>query len=306
MKKLEQPRIYSEKYLEKILTAEQFRILRRDGTEPPFDNAYWNNHEDGLYVDAVLGEVLFSSSDKFDSGTGWPSFTKPVFEQALLLKTDSTHGMIRTEVRAALSDIHLGHVFNDGPPPDGLRYCMNSAAFRFIAKDALEAAGYGHYARLFGGNSSIVFAAGCFWSVEEAFAKMTGVVRATSGYIGGHAMNPTYEEVCTGLTGHAEAVRVDFDHVALGEEALMKRFWAIHDPTSLNRQGPDAGTQYRSAIFATSRDQLDFAMKSRKEIDRSGLHSRPVVTEVLPAGPFFRAEEYHQRYLEKRRNRLGF
>ena len=306
MKKPERIQIYPDEYLLKILSAEQFGILRKDGTESPFDNAFWNNHEEGIYVDAVSGQVLFSSSDKFDSGTGWPSFTKPVFKEALVLKTDLTHGMMRTEVRAALSDIHLGHVFNDGPKPLGQRYCMNSAAFRFVSQDALEAGNYGHYAWLFGGSPSIVFAAGCFWAVEEAFAKMAGVVGAASGYIGGHVVNPTYEDVCTGKTGHAEAVRVDFDPEAVGEEALLKKFWAIHDPTSLNRQGPDAGTQYRSAIFATGQAQLDQARKSREEIGRSGLNSRPVVTEILPAGPFFRAEEYHQRYLEKRKNRHGF
>ena len=146
MQKYQKP---SEATLRARLTPEQYRITQLAGTERPFENEYWDNEEPGIYVDVVSGEVLFSSSNQFDSGCGWPSFDKPLEPENIDIHTDRSLGMERTEVRSTLADSHLGHVFNDGPAPTGLRYCMNSAAMRFIAAEDLEQEGYGQYGHLF-------------------------------------------------------------------------------------------------------------------------------------------------------------
>lgn len=144
------------------------------------------------------------------------------------------------------------------------------------------------------------FAAGCFWGVEAAFRNVEGVRSTRVGYTGGHVPNPTYEQVCSNTTGHAEAVAVDYDPERVSYEQLLSVFWENHDPTQLNRQGPDVGSQYRSAIFWHDEEQRDAAERSKESEDRSGRHRRPIVTELVKAGPFYDAEEYHQQYLEKR------
>jgi peptide-methionine (S)-S-oxide reductase len=144
------------------------------------------------------------------------------------------------------------------------------------------------------------FGAGCFWGIEAAFRRVPGVLDAVSGYSGGHTQNPSYQEVCTDTTGHAEVVQVTFDPEKVSYDQLLNVFWTIHDPTQVNRQGPDYGAQYRTAIFFHSPEQEATAKKSKQALDASGKLRRPVATEITPAGPFWRAEEYHQRYLEKR------
>jgi peptide-methionine (S)-S-oxide reductase len=144
------------------------------------------------------------------------------------------------------------------------------------------------------------FGAGCFWGIEAAFRRVPGVLDAAVGYSGGRTQNPSYQDVCTDTTGHAEVVQVTFDPEKLSYDQLLDVFWTIHDPTQVNRQGPDYGKQYRTAIFFHSPEQEAAAKKSKQALEASGKLRRPVATEITPAGPFWRAEEYHQRYLEKR------
>ncbi len=265
------------------LSAEQFRVTQENGTESPFQNEYWDNQEKGIYVDIVSGDLLFTSEAKFDSHCGWPSFSRVALPDAVIAKKDSTHGMVRTEVRSAGSDSHLGHVFDDGPGPDGLRYCINSASIRFIP--AAE--------------GTALFAAGCFWGTEGYFRQLPGVLSASVGYTGGSTVNPTYEEVCTGKTGHAEAIEILFDPERISYQDLLRHFFRMHDPTTKNRQGNDIGTQYRSAVFCFSPSQKEVAGALVAELDRSGQFSGPVVTEIVPAEIFYPAEVYHQQYLAK-------
>ncbi len=314
--------------LKQKLTPMQFQVTQHDATEPPFHNEFWDNHEHGLYVDVVTGEPLFSSVDKFDSGTGWPSFTKPVEASRVVSRSDRTHGMVRVEVRSKAGDSHLGHVFDDGPGPTGTRYCINSASLRFIPVSKLEAEGYGEYLPLFqnGGHAKVsggeanscaipppgekpgcqttletaVLAGGCFWGMEEIIRKIPGVLETEVGYTGGTTKNPTYADVKTGRTGHAESIRIVFDPKVVSYETLLEKwFFKMHDPTTKNRQGNDVGSQYRSAIFVTSPEQRKIAEAVKARVDASGKWGAPIVTEIVEAGPWTAAEDYHQDYLQE-------
>ncbi len=283
--------VKSDQEWKKILTPEQYRVMIQCGTERPFSGKYNDFWEEGTYFCAACGTPLFSSVTKYEHGSGWPSFMAPIKEANLKYLDDFSLMMKRTEVRCASCGAHLGHVFDDGPGPSRRHYCINSAALDFkpeAAKSAAEPE-----------TETATFAAGCFWGVEYKFGQVKGVLNTVVGYSGGFTKSPTYRDVCTDATGHAESVRVTYDPAQISYEELVRKFFGFHDPTQLNRQGPDVGTQYRSVIFYHSQLQKKTAEKVKAEFEKSGTFKKRIVTEIVPAGEFFEAEEYHQKYYEK-------
>jgi peptide methionine sulfoxide reductase msrA/msrB len=257
------------------------RIILEKGTEQPFTGKYWNNFEGGVYVCRQCGAPLYSSKSKFRSDCGWPSFDDEI-PGAVKRQVDAD-GM-RTEILCANCGAHLGHVFmGEGITPKNTRHCVNSASLVFIPQADL-------------GLEKAIFAGGCFWGVEHQFRQVKGVRSVTSGFTGGKTEKPTYEQVCTGTTGHAEAVEILFDPKQVTYEDLARMFFEIHDPTEINGQGPDVGSQYRSAVFYLNDEQKRIAEKLIGLLQAKGYK---VVTEVTPASTFWPAEAYHQEYFTK-------
>jgi peptide methionine sulfoxide reductase msrA/msrB len=271
-------------------------VTLESGTERAGTSELNKEKRKGVYVSVIGGLPLFRSEDKFDSGTGWPSFTRPFAPDHVVAKPDPRHGGVYDEILDARSGAHLGHVFDDGPQPTGLRYCINGVALKFIPDgdpmpaDSQPVAVQHAY-----------FAAGCFWGVEDVFQQVPGVLSAVSGYMGGSKSAPTYKEVCNSTTGHAETVDVAFDPARVTYAKLLELFFLNHDPTTVNRQGPDVGDQYRSAIFATDAAQQAAATKAIEELSQTPrFEKRKIVTQVVAPGPkFWPAEEYHQDYHQK-------
>ncbi|MBI4028406.1 MAG: bifunctional methionine sulfoxide reductase B/A protein [Verrucomicrobia bacterium] len=275
-----------------LLTPEHYKVMRGKGTERAFCGIFHDNHKKGVYACVGCGLPLFRSDAKFDSGTGWPSFFQPVAEENIGRETDRTLGMTRTEIHCARCDAHLGHVFDDGPDPTRLRYCLNSIAMSFHETRDPAATGPRREKAMFG--------AGCFWGVEETFRQVKGVAATAVGFSGGLRKYPTYEQVCRHDTGHAEVVQVEFDPDRVSYEQLLDVFWGSHDPTTADRQGPDVGSQYRSVIFFHTPSQEATTRMSLEKLAKNGRFSRPIVTQIETAREFYRAEEYHQQYLAKR------
>lgn len=266
----------------KPLSEEEARVILHKGTEAPFSGRYCHHKEDGVYLCRQCGAPLFRSEDKFDSGCGWPSFDAAI--PAAVRRVPDADGE-RTEIVCAKCGGHLGHVFEgERMTPKNTRHCVNSVSLAFEAQKKPQ--------RL----ETAIFAGGCFWGVEHLMKDFVGVASIEVGYTGGTAPSPTYEEVCTGKTGHAEAVRVRFDPDKISFQTLAKGFFEIHDPTQADGQGPDIGPQYRSEIFYTTPDQKQIAEHLVEVLRQKGC---PAVTRITRAGVFWPAEEYHRRYYEK-------
>jgi peptide methionine sulfoxide reductase msrA/msrB len=291
---------------ERRLTKDQFHILRAQGTERAFCGTLLDNHKDGVYTCAGCGLPLFASDSKFNSGTGWPSFFQPIAKENVIEHRDDAYGMQRTEILCARCDGHLGHVFEDGPRPTGLRFCLNSESLKFTDKDKLATLAdpaaepkASASSSSTNGAATAVFAGGCFWCTEAAFEQLKGVTDVVSGYAGGSKETAEYEQVCSGNTGHAEAIRVTYDPKQISYDRLLDVFFNAHDPTELNRQGNDVGTQYRSAVFYANENEERAARAKIKQLTEKKAFPDPIVTTLEPLKGFYQAEAYHQDFAQK-------
>jgi peptide methionine sulfoxide reductase msrA/msrB len=265
------------------LTPEEEAVIIHKGTERPFTGRFLDQHEDGTYVCKRCDAPLYKSDYKFDSHCGWPSFDDEI-PGAVRRETDSD-GM-RTEILCNNCGGHLGHVFiGEGLTDKNIRHCVNSISLSFVSDEKSH-----KYERAY-------FAGGCFWGVEHYFHNVDGVISSTVGYMGGGKDNPSYAEVCTGNTGHAETMEVEYDPALVSYEQLARLFFEIHDPTQIDRQGPDVGDQYRSAVFYANDTQKTITEKLISILKDKGYK---VATEVSPAGAFWKAEDYHQEYYQKK------
>jgi peptide methionine sulfoxide reductase msrA/msrB len=268
----------------KKLTPEEERVILHKGTEAPFTGKYNMLFENGTYACKQCGNPLYKSADKFKSDCGWPSFDDEI--RGTVKRVPDADGR-RTEIECAKCGAHLGHVFmGEGLTPKNTRHCVNSVSLEFVPVNIQTAKK----------TDTAIYAGGCFWGVEYYMQKADGVISTEVGYIGGHLKNPTYEDVCSHTTGYAEAVRVIFDPSKTNYETLTKLFFEIHDPTQVDRQGPDVGDQYRSEIFYETNQQKEITEKLINILKKKGLH---VATKITQATTFWPAEKYHQHYYEK-------
>jgi peptide methionine sulfoxide reductase msrA/msrB len=277
----------------KVLPPDLYAVARQADTERAFTGTMWKSETKGTYYCAACGLKLFKSDQKFVSSCGWPSFFEQDNKNSITFKDDNSYGMRRIEALCGRCDSHLGHLFDDGPEPTGKRYCMNAVSLDFVPdaianqnKDNLE---------------TITIGGGCYWCVEAVYENLTGVEKVVSGFAGGNVENPSYEEVCSGTTGAAEVVEITYDKTKTNLDEIFQVFFTVHDPTTLNRQGADVGTQYRSVIFYKNEEQKKAAESIIAELNKEVFNNK-IVTTLEPFKAFYKAKDYHQNYYENNKN----
>ena len=269
------------------LSEEEKSVIVDKGTEAPHSGEYDRFDAEGVFACRRCGAYLYRSEDKFDAHCGWPSFDDEI--AGAVERNPDADGM-RTEIVCRRCQGHLGHVFEgERMTPKDTRHCVNSLSMKFVPKDLSE-----------GVVEHAYFGGGCFWCTEASFKLIRGVVSVTPGYAGGTTDHPTYTQVSSGTTGHAEVVRVGFDPTRVSYEALLEVFFVSHDPTTPNRQGQDVGTQYRSIILHGNDLHRELAERFVESLERERIFAAPIATEIRPLGTFFEAEEYHHDYFAKR------
>ncbi|MFZ2190304.1 MAG: bifunctional methionine sulfoxide reductase B/A protein [Candidatus Magasanikiibacteriota bacterium] len=274
--------------LNKLSKKEKEVIVNKE-TEPPFSGEYEGFFESGIYLCRQCSAPLYRSEDKFEANCGWPSFDDEI-SKAVRRQRDVDG--IRMEILCNSCGAHLGHVFvGEKLTVKNTRHCVNSLSMHFVPADFKVRE-----------TTFAVFGGGCFWCLESVFKELRGINSIVSGYAGGYLNSPSYEQVCSGKTGHAEVVKIYYDTNIINYETLLEIFFSVHDPTTLNRQGDDLGEQYRSVILYKTWQQKVLAENFIKELENDKIYSKSIVTELLPLLAFYPAEEYHQNYFQKNPN----
>ncbi len=285
--------VLSDAEWKKVLPPDLYEVARHADTERAFTGSMWKSETKGTYYCAACGNKLFRSQQKFVSSCGWPSFFEQDNPKSIWFRPDNSYGMQRVEALCSRCDSHLGHLFDDGPEPTGKRYCMNAVSLDFVPDSAEKVAQL----------KTVVLGGGCFWCVEAVYQNLNGVEKVVSGYAGGTVENPSYEEVCTGRTGAAEVVEITYNPNVTSLDEIYQVFFTVHDPTTLNRQGADVGTQYRSVIFYKNEDEKKEAQALIDALNFRNVYPSKIVTTLEPLKKFWAAEEYHQNYYANNANK---